>query len=369
MPGGIALFLFVKGTAASRAEKLVADGQVAATLDTLERLVDVPELGTIVVVTASQDVAERAAALGAVVEMDSLHEDFHFGQRLAHLAEKHPADHILYVGGGSGVLMRAEDWRALAARVLSVRDTVISNNFFSCDFAAWTPGEAIAQITPPELDNDLAFRLSRQAGLSATTLPKNAATQLDIDTPTDLMTASLHPAVGPRLRALLDSGPINPNRADRVRSIISSPRGNMLIAGRVSAAMMFFLEQSTPCQWRVFSEERGMRASGREARGEVRSVLGYILDTVGVGAFFQMLGKVTDGAVLDSRILFAHRGLHPGRSDRFNSDLLAAEEIGDSFVRSFTAAARQAGIPILLGGHSLVSGGMYTLGEVRYPLE
>ncbi len=104
-----------------------------------------------------------------------------------------------------------------------------------------------------------------------------------------------------------------------------------------------------------------MRASGREARGEVRSLLGFYVDSVGPRRFFESLGKLGQAAFLDSRVVFNHRGLRPSAADRFHSDLLEAEAIADSFVREFTAAAREAPIPVLLGGHSLVSGGLWAL--------
>ena len=80
-------------------------------------------------------------------------------------------------------------------RVLAEPNTIVANNFFSCDFAAWSPGDALEKIAPPAVDNDLAFRLGEQAGLRVVPLRKNAATQLDIDTPTDLLTTALHPGV------------------------------------------------------------------------------------------------------------------------------------------------------------------------------
>jgi hypothetical protein len=56
----------------------------------------------------------------------------------------------------------------------------------------------------------------------------------------------------------------------------------------------------------------------------------------------------------------------PSREDRFQSDLLAAEAIEDEFLRRFTAAAARAPIPVLLGGHSLVSGGLMALNDAAW---
>lgn len=359
----VTLLLFVKGTAQSEIENLVAQAQLATALDTLDKVRTIPEIGEVVVATADAAFAARAAAQGARVEIDPQDQAFHFGKRLATLIEKYRAAIPLYVGAGSGALMRADDWLGVARRILNDPNSVITNNFYSCDFAAWSPGNALARIALPELDNDLAFRLGEHAGLKIVTLPKNAATQLDIDTPTDLLTLSFHPAVGTNLRAFLNAAKLDLARVERIKSLLGNRTATLLIAGRVSASMALFLERETRCQWRIFSEERGMRASGRATRGDAHSLLGFYLDQVGEHAFFATLARLADAAILDSRVLFAHRGLQPPAPDRFHSDLLAPDQIADPFVRAFTAAAREASLPILLGGHSLVSGGMYALTE------
>jgi hypothetical protein len=357
------LFLFVNGTAPSALEKLVADAQLAASLDTLERTGAIAEVGTRVVATANEEFAARAAALGAHVELDPPNENFHWGQRLAALVDQYAADAPFYIGGGSGTLMSTDDWRAVVQRTRQQQNIVVTNNYYSCDFAAWSPGNALRKIEPPELDNDLAYRLGERAGLQVAALPKNAATQLDIDTPTDLLTISFHPAVGENLRACLDRAHLDTARAEKLLSLLGNHDATVLIAGRVSASMALFLERETRCQWRIFSEERGMRASGRQARGEVRSLLGDFLEQGDAHSFFAALARLADAAVIDSRVLFAHHRLRPAAVDRFSSDMLLVEEIGDSFIREFTVAARDASLPILLGGHSLVSGGMYALVE------
>jgi hypothetical protein len=190
------LFLFVKGIAHSQVERLVVDAQLAASLDTLERVRAIPEFGALVVATANEEFAARAAALGAQVEIDPPGAGFHWGKRLASLVAKHAAKVPCYIGGGSGVLMTPDDWRAMVKQVLQHPNRVVTNNYYSCDFLAWSPGTALRMIDPPELDNDLAFRLGERAGLQVVALPKTAATQLDIDTPTDVLTLSFHPAVG-----------------------------------------------------------------------------------------------------------------------------------------------------------------------------
>jgi hypothetical protein len=116
----------------------------------------------------------------------------------------------------------------------------------------------------------------------------------------------------------------------------------------------------------MFAEERGMEANGRVAKGEARSLVGYFLEEAGYGRFFEALSDLGDAAFIDSRVLLAHRRIDATRADRFLSDAGRWREIGDEFLRDFTMAANEASIPVLLGGHSLVSGGLMALNEFAW---
>lgn len=106
-----------------------------------------------------------------------------------------------------------------------------------------------------------------------------------------------------------------------------------------------------------------MVASGRQTRGEVRSVLGAYLDEVGMDRFFAALEGWADAVFMDNRVILAHRGIWPSAEDRFASDLGWFEQINDPFLAEFTHRAVVAATPIVLGGHSLVSGGLLALVE------
>jgi hypothetical protein len=114
---------------------------------------------------------------------------------------------------------------------------------------------------------------------------------------------------------------------------------------------------------RVFAEERGMRASGRQERGEVRSLLADYLERVGVDGFFDELAQLVDGVLFDNRVILAARGLWPSAADRFNSDLYQWDRVEDPFLRRLTQAAAEARVPVVLGGHSVVAGGLMALVE------
>ena len=124
------------------------------------------------------------------------------------------------------------------------------------------------------------------------------------------------------------------------------------------------METGTACRVRLLAEERSLRADERLQRGEACSILGFYWEQVTPDRFFETLARLGDAAFIDSRVIFAHFGLEPSRTDRFYSDLGQPDKIDNPFVRQFTQAALEAPIPVILGGHSLVSGGLLALIEI-----
>src|SRR5690606_26352095 len=103
------------------------------------------------------------------------------------------------MGSGSVPLLGVDEFR-LVAEQLDMRDArFVTNNFFSSDLTAWTPGDAIERCGPFERDNVLPRRLRDNAGLAPITLPRTTATQFDLDTPSDLAVLSLVEGLAPEL--------------------------------------------------------------------------------------------------------------------------------------------------------------------------
>lgn len=361
----ITVFIFIQANAATPVEKLVVEAQCAAALDTLKRLKSLHEIGDVIFSTNDSKFAVKATRLGGRAELDP-EEEFNWGKQFAALIAKYHPSIPFYIGGGSGVLMGVQDWRDAIRAMRNNQPIVVTNNFFSCDFAAWYPTDALKRIQIPDIDNNLAFRLGDQAGLEVRTLPKSAATLLDIDTPTDLMTLHRHPGIGENLQKFLAANSPDTTRMQRVQKLFRQHDATLLLAGRVSGSMANLLEHATRCQWRIISEERGMRASGREERGEARSLFGELLQRVGAQEFIAQISGMAQGAIIDTRVLLAHLQLKTTLTDRFYSDLFQPENISNPLLRDLTTAARDAPIPILFGGHSLVSGGMYAMIETAF---
>jgi CTP:molybdopterin cytidylyltransferase MocA len=367
-------------------ETLVVQAQHAATLDLLALASTSAVFDQVVLVTDDDTLAASASALVQAHADVPLHieqtdpDTFHFGETLLRVCKAHSIERVVYIGGGAMPLGTLEELERLAGSVSGAGQCVTANNLYSADMVAFYPASALERIELPTTDNDLAWRLYYRAGLPFAATPRTLATQFDIDTPADLVTlwqstrrdiGETHsPAglsAGPLLSQLLTGIPqAMPRLAENMvhtYDIMSTKRSQLLVAGRVSSWVWRRLEVNLPCQTRVFSEERGMQAGGREARGEVRSLLGLYMDARGVHGLMEALEQLCDAAIIDSRVLFAHQRLTVSRPDRFASDALLPEQISDGWVRKLTEAVLTASVPIVLGGHSLISGGVWALSE------
>lgn len=360
----VTLFLFVGGKGQSDVERALDGARQAAARDLLEVLLGAGAIGRAVVATDDPVWGDTLSDLPVDVDLDPPGGSFHFGRRLAALIERYQARRVLYSGGASAPLLSAECWSQVLHRLAEAERLATTNNLHSCDWVGFTSAaEMIPLLAQETSDNAVAWVLANQGGVPVESLPTSAATRFDLDTPVDLLIAQRHPAIGPHLRAFLDGLGWASSRLDGVLAEMAREGGSLAIIGRVSSAAWGALERATRCWVRVFAEERGMRASGRQARGEARSLLSDYLELVGVERFFEELAGLVDGVLLDNRVILAARGLWPSAADRFNSDLYQWERVGEPFLRRFTRAAAEARIPVVLGGQSVVAGGLMALVE------
>ncbi|HEY8490505.1 MAG TPA: hypothetical protein VIO14_05890 [Dehalococcoidia bacterium] len=357
------LVLFLGGMGGSEVEELVGGARRAAALDTLERALATEAFDGAVLATDDPSLADEVPP-GVVVDVDRA--PFHFGARLAEIIGRYGIARPCYLGGGSVPLLPTGAFADLAAQLAGQEAVVISNNFYSADLVAFVPGDAVERITPPDADNILPRRLRDQAGLPSQPMPRTAATQFDIDTPTDLAVLSVAEGLGPRLAAYVAALGLDTARLRAAMRLFTDREAEVLVAGRVGSQVWQYLERETACRVRLVSEERGMEAAGRDVAGLARSLLGFYVQAAGVERFFQSLPELGGAAFIDTRVLCAHMGETPAREDRFWSDLGRPERVQNAFLRRFTEGALGAAVPVVLGGHSLVAGGLMALVEAAW---
>jgi len=303
-------------------------------------------------------------------------DDTPFGARLRDVVERERPAGIVVLGSGSVPLATVADRRAFVAAASGTGRVALTNNRFSADIVAVAGAAALRDLPDLPSDNALPRWLAEVAGYSVSER-RTWRLGLDVDGPLDLVLLGVDAGPArPRSRARsfapAPPGEIDLGRVDRaiarVRAVAADSAAELVLAGRSSAAALAWLERHQPARVRGLIEERGLRTSTPGQRPP-SSVLGALLDRDGPGSLGTHLAALGDAAILDSRVLLAHRlgaaeRAWPSAEDRFASDLLLHERIADAWLRDLTRAAADAPIPVVLGGHTLVGPGLrLALGE------
>ena len=273
---------------------------------------------------------------------------------------------LVILGSGAIPLATLDDVRPFVEVAAAGGRRALANNRYSADIVAIGEVEAVRSVPDLPGDNALPRWLDEVAGFEVSDLRSRWQLAMDLDSPLDVV------LIGGSLDDAIDGSSVRVAR-EGVRQMAADRRAELVVAGRTSAATLAWLESSTAARVRALIEERGLRASSPEALGGAerqharrrppRSILGALLDDRGPEALGPSLAELGDTAFVDTRVLLAHRlGVDertwPDAEDRFASDLLLPERIRDPWLRDLTASAREASIPILLGGHSLVGPGI-----------
>lgn len=296
------------------------------------------------------------AGLGVEIRPTSS-EGFHLGKVLASLVEELFPDRLLYFSAGSGFLLDEKEIKELIAIDFPTPFGVF-NNFYSTDFALLAPPDT-AVLREMRGDNALGWSHWR-AGYRCFELPRNAKTQLDIDTPGELQVLAWDQGLPEELREILAHVP-----RDRARVLLDtlvSPGKRLFIVGRVSGHLLRFLERTSACRTQALIEGRGMKAEGLP----VRSLLLELFRAKGPRGLIAAMAGIGDVVVWDVRTLFGALGIWPEPEERFAFDLLEWEELDDPLLQELARAVAEAPVPMILGGHALVSGAMYLAVELAW---
>lgn len=357
------LVVMLGGMAGGRLERLMREALEASALDTIETALATGRFErAILLVDAAPTLSVPA---GVIVEVDDGLAPFHYGERLAKAVDAHRIDGLVYVGGGSGPLLTAAHFEALVDGIATDPPRCLTNNAYSADFFALRPAGLIAALDPPPAaDNGVPRQLRERHGVTVSELPRATATQLNLDSPTDLAALALSGGGGPRLRALLARAKLDTDRLARAARVFTDREGEVFIAGRVGSLAWQYLERETACRVRMLAEERGMTAAGRDADGRARSLLGQLIATTGAERFFaDLLPTLCDAALIDVRPALVQLGLHATANDRFAADAGLPDEIAEPALRDLVRAALAAPVPVVLGGHTLVAGALMLLND------
>lgn len=310
-------------------------------------------------------------------------DDTPFGSRLRRLAAAlvaplGPTAGLVVIGAASLPMAASADYAAFVAAAGTGAPGALANHRYSADCVAIAcAAPVLAGLPDLDADNALPRWLAEVAGIPVRDLRARRRLAVDIDSPVDILAlAGVPGAPALPLPEPADAAPVLARLA-ALRALAADPGAELLVAGRLSSADLRWLERGTRSRTRALIEERGLRTAaigavvGRPNRRPPRSTLGLLVERDGPGSLGTHVAALSDGAILDSRVLMAHRyGASergwPKAEDRFASDLLLPDRVRDPWLAELTASAAAAPVPILLGGHGLVGpGARYVLGGGR----
>jgi hypothetical protein len=339
------------------------------------------------------ELTSRFGALGTAVRPlpPGAARPFHWGSWYADAAreavaeargEGRPLDAIGYAGAGAMALASDGLLDELGSPLAG---EVVANNRYSADaFVVAGDAErldaALNALQACDTDN-AAVRCLEDAGFAWRDLGAHPWSRFDVDTPLDLALLRLAtrlPGTRPLDNALagfLEMATLPGGRhlevpnLEVLGAVIRSREAELVVAGRIPSAAWSYLETETACRVRGYVEERGMRAA-RDTRP--RSLLADWLNRLGPADLVGELASLADAVILDSRVLMAavagssDAAAWPPEEERFASDFGDASAIGTPWLAELTAAAAAASVPVLLGGHALVSDGLRIVVEASW---
>jgi hypothetical protein len=296
-------------------------------------------------------------------------DDTPFGARVRSVSPT--AGGLIALGSGAVPLATDAQLAAFVRAAAADGRVALANNRYSADVVAVSDAAVLRDLPDLPSDNALPRWLEEIAGFRVDDLARRWRLQIDYDSPLDVVLAATrrsNPAVARVEPRGVDTSQVG-RRLDALRAVAGDRQAEILIAGRTSAGTLRWLERRLPSRIRAVVEERGLRASSELAlaasgnRRPPRSLLGHLIDADGPGSLGAIVTDVADAAIIDTRVLLAHRLGADERSwplpeDRYASDLLLPGRIRDRWLRTLTDSAQDSPVPILLGGHTLVGPGL-----------
>ena len=263
----------------------------------------------------AEDRREAFAAAGAtdVRLVAGPPDDTPFGARLRSFVETERPDGLVVLGSGSIPLARPADLRAFVAVAGAATPGVLTNNRFSSDVVAVSRADALLDVPDLPSDNALPRWLEEACGYPVAER-RGWWLGVDVDGPFDLV--------------LLDGASADPpsggrpcSRPPRHRASRHGRGGPSRRAGRRRADLGrdARLARAEPAGEGP-GARRGARAASRVARGDRGSGRGRhrcagrrhqcsaaLLDRDGPASLGEHIARLGDGALIDSRVLLAHR--------------------------------------------------------------
>lgn len=291
---------------------------------------------------------------------EKIEKDFNFGKSLLKIINKYSLDKIFYFGAGSCYFLNIDELKFISEK--TVKGQFISNNLVSSDFISFSSSDLNREIILnfPNIDNYFSSYLMSKTSLKYLKMPVSLGSIFDIDTPNDIAILSKITDNSGRVGEYISNSIFKNIDLNKFIKILSSKSSEIFVYGRINPLNLYMAERNIPCKIRFLSEERGLKIRGRASA----SLLEYIFQSENFDIFFKLFENICDGGIFDTRAVFSLFAGEYEQEDLYLSDMKMWEKIKNPFIKSFTKRVSESELPIILGGHSVVNGGLMALSNL-----
>ena len=254
-------------------------------------------------------IARASSAAGATVAriVSGPPDDTPFGARLRDLVAEVGDGGLVVLGSGAIPLATAADRRALVAAAAGDAPAALANNRYSADVVAIARARERVSPTCPISPTDNALprwlaETGRRPGRR--TCARRWRLGVDIDGPLDLVLLGGRWA---RMARRATTGLASSDRLDAVRAVAGDPAAELLVAGRTSSAATALAGAARPPRGPGHSSRSAACARPLPASDRRRPCSGRSSSGTGRRRSATHLARLADAAVLDTRVLLAHR--------------------------------------------------------------
>lgn len=311
------------------------------------------------IIVGDENLQKKAEKLNFVI-FEKTEKNFNFGKYLLKIINKYSLDKIFYFGAGSCYLLKTDELKFISEN--TVKGQFISNNPISSDFISFSSSDLNNEIILnfPNIDNYFSSYLMNTTPLKYIKMPVSLGSIFDIDTPNDFAILSKITNNSCRIGNYMSNNIFKNIDLDKLLKILSSKSNEIFVYGRINPLNLYIAERDIPCKIRFLSEERGLKIRGKASA----SLLKHVFNSENFDNFFKLFENICSAGIFDTRVIFSLFAGKYDQEDVYLSDMKMWEKINNPFIKSFTKKISESKVPIILGGHSVVNGGLMALSNL-----
>lgn len=311
------------------------------------------------IIVGDENLQQKAEKLNCII-FEKIDQKIDIGQYLLKIINRHSLDKIFYLGAGSCYFLTTDELKFISEN--TINGQFISNNPISSDFISFSSSDLTNEIILnfPNIDNYFSSYLMSKTSLKYLKMPVSLGSIFDIDTPNDFAILSKITNNSGRIGNYISQSIFKNIDLDKFIKILSSKSSEIFIYGRINPLNLYMAEKNIPCKIRFLSEERGLKIRGKASA----SLLEYIFKQENFDNFFKLFENICNGGIFDTRAIFSLFAGEYAQEDVYLSDMKIWQKIKNPFIKSFTKRVSESQVPVILGGHSIVNGGLMALSNL-----